>query len=202
MKAKISPLLLTTCLAATLLAQDPNYKPAYPKREFKHDGKIVSEYLVEDGVGSTYVTLPPVFIDHSEAAKTSLRLAAGFAFVGKTPVKPKHINLEFYSLYPECKISSSEPDLTLLIDGQPLKLKYNGAPSQTWKPDEEGVVLSGSSETEGAGCDETLTLLISQKNFLKLVNARSVEIQVDELKFKLTEANLEALRDLASRMVM
>ena len=28
------------------------------------------------------------------------------------------------------------------------------------------------------------------------------KVQIDELKFKLTESNLEALRDLASRMLL
>jgi hypothetical protein len=53
---------------------------------------------------------------------------------------------------------------------------------------------------EGDKCNEILAMFISQKNFLRLVNARHVEVQVDAFKFKLTEANLEALRDLASRM--
>ena len=45
-------------------------------------------------------------------------------------------------------------------------------------------------------------MFISQKNFVKLVNARNVEIRIAEFKLKLTDSNLEALRDLASRMVM
>ena len=61
------------------------------------------------------------------------------------------------------------------------------------------------SFNEGAGgdkCEELMFMTISQKNFLRVVNAKTVEVQIDELKFKLTETNLEALRDLASRMLL
>jgi hypothetical protein len=51
-------------------------------------------------------------------------------------------------------------------------------------------------------CHEWMSLFISQKNFLRMVSSRDVEVQIGTLKFKLTETNLEALRDLASRMVL
>jgi hypothetical protein len=200
MNEKISLLLLMVCLSSTLLAQDSNYTSAYPKREFKHNGKIVSEYKIEDGAGTTFVSLEPVFIERSESANTSLRLAGDFQYEGKTPIKPKHISLAIYTLYPECKIPFT-PNLTIFVDGEPIKFEYSFKSWRERKPDEEGVAFS-FSEMEGERCNEVLAMFISQKNFLKLVNAQNVEIQIAEFKFKLTDSNLEALRDLASRMPM
>ena len=200
MKVSLTSLLLMICLSSALSAQDSHSTTAYPKRGFKHDGKIVSEYRVEDGVGTTYVSLEPVFIERSESANTSLRLAVDFQYEGKTPIKPKHISLAIYTLYAECKIPF-KPDLTMFVDGEPIKFEYTFKSWRERKSDEEGVAFS-FSEMEGDRCNEVLAMFISQKNFVKLVNARNVEIRIAEFKLKLTDSNLEALRDLASRMVM
>ncbi len=180
-------------LASVALAQDGR-QPAFPKRPFNHDAKFVTEYEAKENI--THVFLEPVFID---AAKTSLRLAADFQYVGKIPVKPKHISLAFYTLYPDCKFSS-RPILTMLVDGKPMKFGFTFKSFRERKSDEEGVAFS-FSEMEGDKCNEVLAMFISQNNFLKVVNAKHVAVQVDSFEFKLTEANLEALRDLASRMV-
>ncbi|HEX8775269.1 MAG TPA: hypothetical protein VF735_16990 [Pyrinomonadaceae bacterium] len=88
----------------------------------------------------------------------------------------------------------------MLIDEELVKFGHTFKPFRERKPDEEEVSFS-FREMEGDRCNEVLAMFISQKNFLKLVNAQNVEVLVDDFKFKLTEANLEALRDLASRMV-
>jgi hypothetical protein len=170
---------------------------AYPTRLFNHDGKFVTEH--ETTENTTLVSLEPVFIDHSETAKTSLRLAAGFQYEGTKPVKPKHISLAFYTLYPDCKFSF-RPKLTMFVDGEVVQFDYALKSFRQRKPDEEGVAFS-FSEMEGERCNELLAMFISRKNFLKVVNAKNVEVKVDAFRFKLTDANLEALRDLASRMV-
>jgi hypothetical protein len=177
-------------LASIAFAQEASER-AFPKRPFNHDAKFVTEYEAEEN--TTHVFLEPVFID-----STSLRLAADFQYVGKSPVKPKHISLAFYTLYPDCKFPS-RPMLTMLVDGELVKFGFTFKSFRERKSDEEGVAFS-FSEMEGDKCNEILAMFISQKNFLRLVNARHVEVQVDAFKFKLTEANLEALRDLASRM--
>ncbi len=73
-------------LASIALAQDAR-QAAFAKRAFNHASKITTEYKAEEN--TSYFFLEPVFIDYSETAKTSLRLAANFQYEGKTPDKPK-----------------------------------------------------------------------------------------------------------------
>ncbi len=183
-------------LASVSLAQDVK-QTAFPKRAFNHVGKFTTKYESEEN--TTHIFLEPLFIDYSESAKTSLRIAANFLYEGKTPAKPKHISLFFYTLYPDCKFAPKSK-LMMFFDGEEVKFEYSFKSFRERKPDEEGMAFS-FSEMEDNRCNEILAMFISQKNFLKLVNAQNVEVQVDDFKFKLIEANLEALRDLASRMV-
>ena len=186
--------------ASVLPAQDSSFNPAYPKREFKHGGKITSEYKVEDGTGKTFVELEPVFIEHTEAENTSLRLSVIYEHEGKSPVKPEHISLAFFTRYPECKIPD-RPEITVSVDGEVLKFGFTFKSYREQPPDENGVALS-FSEMEGGRCNEVVAMFISQKNYLKVVNAHDVEVQIGKFKFKLKESDLEAMRDLASRMAL
>jgi len=88
----------------------------------------------------------------------------------------------------------------MLFDGELVKFGFTFKSFRERKSDEEGVAFS-FSEMEGDRCNEVLAMFISQNNFLRVVNAKHVAVWVDSFEFKLTEANLEALRDLASRMV-
>ena len=187
------------CFGQLTVAQTADQKFAYPKRPFKHDGKFGTQY--EPREDSTIVSLEPIVVEASPAGKDLLRLAAIFQYQGKVPAKPKHISLGFYGDYPQCKFSA-QPRMTILVDGERIEFGWNPKGIRERKPDEEGVAFSFN---EGAGadrCEELMFMTISQKNFLRVVNAKNVEMQIDELKFKLTEANLEALRDLASRMLL
>ena len=187
------------CFSHATVAQTADHKFAYPKRPFTHDGKIGTEY--EPREDSTIVTLEPVVVETSPAGKELLRLAAIFQYPGKIPTKPKHISLGFYGDYPQCKFSG-QPKMTMLVDGERIEFGWNPRGIRERKPDEEGVAFSFNEGAGGEKCEELMFMTISQKNFLRVVNAKNVEVQIDELKFKLTESNLEALRDLASRMLL
>jgi len=187
------------CFSQATVAQTADQKFAYPKRPFTHDGRLGTQY--EPKEDATIVTLEPVVVEASSAGKELLRLAAIFQYQGKTPIKPKHISLGFYGDYPQCKFSK-EPKMTMLLDGERIEFGWNPRGIRERKPDEEGVAFSFNEGAGGEKCEEIMFMTISQKNFLKVVNAKTVEVQIDELKFKLTESNLEALRDLASRMLL
>ena len=181
------------------IAQPTDQKFAYPKRPFTHDGKFGTEYEARED--ATIVTLEPVVVEASASGKELLRLAAVFQYPGKTPIKPKHISLGFYGDYPQCRFSK-EPKMTMLVDTERIEFGWNAKGIRERTPDEEGVAFSFNEGAGGDKCEEIMFMFISQKNFLKVVNAKNVEMQIDELKFKLTESNLEALRDLASRMLL
>ena len=187
------------CFSQTTVAQATDQNLAYPKRPFKHDGKFGSQYSPEED--TTIVTLEPMPVALSESGKPVLLVAAIFGYQGKVPVKPKHISLGFYGYYPQCKFSA-KPKMAMLMDGERVEFGWNPTGIRERKLDDEGVAFSFNEGSGGEQCDENMFMFISQKNFLKVVNAKNVEVQIDELKFKLTESNLEALRDLASRMVL
>jgi len=190
----LSSFFASSLVLASVTSVQVGGQTAFPKRVFTHEGKFVTKYEVTEN--TTSVFLEPVYID---SAKTSLRVAADFQYLGKTPVRPEHISLAFYTSYPDCKFPYG-PTLSMTIDGESVKFEYTLKSFRDRKPDEEGVAFS-FSEMEGNKCTEVLAMFISLKNFLKLVNAQNVEVQVDAFKFTLTDASLEALRDLASRMV-
>ena len=191
--------IVLVCFSQATVAQSADQKFAYPKRTFTHDGKFSNEY--EPREDSTIVGLEPVVVEASPAGKELLRLAAIFQYQGKIPTKPKHISLGFYGDYPQCKFSA-QPKMTVLVDGERIEFGWNAKGIRERKPDEEGVAFSFNEGAGGDRCEELMFMTISQKNFLRVVNAKNVEMQIDQHKFKLTEANLEALRDLASRMLL
>ena len=191
--------VVLVCFSPATIAQPTDQKFAYPKRPFTHDGKFGTEYEARED--ATIVTLEPIVVEASASGKELLRLAAVFQYQGKTPIKPKHISLGFYGDYPQCKFSG-KPEMTMLVDGEPIEFGWNPRGIRERTPDEEGVAFSFNEGAGGDKCEEIMFMFISQKNFLKVVNAKNVGVQIDELKFKLTESNLEALRDLASRMLL
>jgi hypothetical protein len=191
--------LVFVCFSQVTVAQSTDQNFAYPKRPFKHDGKFGTQYEPQED--NTIVTLEPVVVEASPAGKELLRLAAVFQYPGKVPTKPKHISLGFYGDYPQCKFSA-QPKMTVLVDGERIEFVWNARGIRERKPDEEGVAFSFNEGAGGEKCEELMFMTISQTNFLRVVKAKNVEMQIDQHKFKLTEANLEALRDLASRMLL
>ena len=187
------------CFTHATVAQTADQKFAYPKRPFTHDGKVGTQYEPREDV--TIVTLDPVVVEVSPAGKELLKLAAIFQYQGKIPTKPQHISLGFYGDYPQCKFSG-KPKMTMLVDGERIEFGWNPRGIRERTADEEGVAFSFNEGAGGEKCEELMFMTISQKNFLRVVNAKTVEVQIDELKFKLTDSNLEALRDLASRMLL
>ena len=188
-------------MCSVLLAQTETPKPAYPKREFKHNDKFTTQTAVEDGVETSYVLLEHAIITRSDADKTSISLMASFQYDGKTPIKPKHIILAFFNVAPSC-VLSLHPETTFLFDGVPLNMPESFKGWRDRKPDEEGVTFAFGEMKRDGRCHEWTSLFISQANFLRMVSSHDVEVHIGTLKFKLTETNLEALRDLASRMVL
>ena len=191
--------LVSSAVNPSVLSQTTEQKFAYPKRQFKHDGKFGTQYTPEED--ATLITLDPLVVVASESGSALLEIAAVFQYPGKVAQKPKHISLGFYGDYAECKFSP-QPKMTILADTERLDFGWNPKGFRDRKADEEGVAFSFNEGGGGVKCDEVMFMFISQSNFLKVVNANNVEVEIDKLKFKLTESNLEALRDLASRMLL
>src|SRR5687768_17882155 len=162
------------CFSQATVAQTADQKFAYPKRPFTHDGRLGTQYKPKEG--ATIVTLEPFVVEASSAGKELLRLASIFQYQGKSPIKPNHISLGFYGDYPQCKFSK-EPKMTMLLDGERIDFGWNPRGIRERKPDEEGVAFSFNEVASGENCEEIMFMTISQKNFLRVVNAKMVEVQ-------------------------
>jgi hypothetical protein len=117
----------------------------------------------------------------------SMHIRAFFGFNGRTlTTTPDTLFFEIMSASDEAKFAGEPPQLTALVDGQRMSL---------------GNMYRSNFEVSEAGAVyEYLVTTLKTQDFFKLVNSRSVEMQVGIDEFKLTENQLEALRDLASRM--
>jgi hypothetical protein len=117
----------------------------------------------------------------------SMHIRAFFGFTGRTlTTTPETVFFEIMSASDEAKFAGEPPDLTALVDGQRMPL---------------GKMYRSNFEVSEAGAVyEYLVTTLKTPDFFKLVNARSLEMQVGFDEFKFTDDQLEALRDLASRM--
>jgi len=84
------------------------------------------------------------------------------------------------------------PELTAVVDGETISLgKALLVKGKTWLDSETTTQLSFAQ----------LSARFTYQGLLRIVRAKKVAMKVGQLQFDLRESNLEALRDLASRMV-
>jgi hypothetical protein len=197
----LTAVVFLLCGCSVLHAQGDGPKPAFPKREFKHANTFSEKAVMEDGVETNYVFLDKTIVKPFGADPTSFSLMASFQFDGKALVRPKHISLNFYRDAFDCQMSL-HPTIEFAFDGVSLQMPDSVKGWRDRKPDEEGVASRFGKMYDDGLCHEFTHMYISQKNFLRLVSSKEVEVRIDSVKFKLSVENLEALRDLASRMAL
>jgi hypothetical protein len=197
---------------ASVWAQDNN-PPAVPKRRFKHNARIISVYdedkkqtvvmtqwfHVSEGIMKprSLETNPSSINDRNydryARIDESLEINVGFAYPGRvlssTPDAVEfHIRVGHRGvpLFKEGEM----PELIAVKDGENSSLgKTSLDRSKT------SVMVK-----EGQMSFEMLFARFTYPGLLQLVNAKNVMMKVGQLEFKLVDRDLEALRDLASRM--
>jgi len=200
MRSCIAAALILLIATSNLVGQRAKAVPAFPTREFKHPDKLRTEVAVDDGKEKTFVFLEGPIVERSMSNRTSIRFIAMFEHIGKEPVKPEHISIAIYNFAPKCSFSL-HPAVVFFVDDEQIKLSQSFKSHSQRKPDEQGVGF-GWWEMRGDRCDEFTAMFLSQKTLLRIAKANRVEAKIGDLRFKFTEANLEALRDFASRMVL
>jgi len=153
-----------------------------PRGTYKHTYTVTEEF---DRFGDkTVVVLPPQPWEiWKERPPGPGGLQVTYSYPGTAPTLPSEVYLGLVSLvdtwqYLDCH------NLTLLLDGRvrmPLKAEHDGR------------VWAGSLR-------ETVYGILSVNEFLQIVNAKKVEGQLCNTEFVLSTDQMEALRDLASRM--
>ena len=193
----------------TALAQDPG-QSAVPKRKFKHRAELVSVY--DKSKDQTVVVMqwyrvkwPPYDekrLDiynrpYSEGSREDnyLDIQAAFAYPGRVltsspgvlqfDIRIKHEGGSGFK-------SKNIPELVAVVDGEQISLgKTLLVSSKTATTIERPSQLSY----------ERLSARFTYPGLLRLVNAKKVVMKIGQIEFELEEPHLEALRDLASRMV-
>jgi len=203
-------------LSVTSTRAQDNNSPPVPKRKFKHQARIVSLYdeakkqtLVEtrwfsvsEGITKPRsvntldgLTAAGPGDPHSPYAggRETLEINAGFAYPGRVPTStPETVEFHIRVAHRGVPLfkDGEMPELIAVKDGVNISLgKTSLEKSKTLVRVEEGQMSF-----------EMLFANFTYPELLRLVNAKSVVMKVGQLEFKLVDRELEALRDLASRM--
>ena len=124
-----------------------------------------------------------VELDIFNTGHNYLRLFSAFSYPGHTPQIPEKLMIQFIANSDYWKYLRNH-NITFLLDGVSLKL---------------GQVKRDSSVGSG-NVTEHLLKIISLETFLKIINAKEVEVQLGSTEIKISHEELEAMRDYASRM--
>lgn len=191
--------LLLLCGAAVASAQTAALQPP-PKRNYKYDGKIVTNFDKEKGETVVLIQLMrikdvedprPVWEDTPANPRQldTLEMTMFFSYPGQTLVTPKYVSVGFLYL-------ALDPER---YRNHALRAKIDGVWVELGKMD---VLRTQEVSARGAYKRYTrraLEMTIPYEQFLALANARKVKMQLGGVEFDLSRDHLEAIRDLASR---
>lgn len=181
-------------------AQDKTL-PSIPKRKFNHHAEIVSVY--DKATDRTSVVMQwyrisgePRPVGMILTDSPDFRIRAGFDYPGRV-LKSTPASVEFdigaeYEGASLFKKSKEMPELIAIVDGEQISL---GKTKLELSKTMVGIFGPGQATIE------TLAATFTYQGLLRLANAKKVMMKVGQLEFELKESHLEALRDLASRMV-
>lgn len=169
-----------------------------PQRVFAHDAKIETNYdQVKD---ITTVRLNPMQVYGEPLASRNYvggdeaRFYASFTYAGRTlNGQPKRVLFSLISTAADWKYTDFRK-LTAVVDGKGLKLgPLEHVPSFT--------VNAPANANSDDYIRQEIAVSLPYETFLRIAQGRKVRIRMGPREFKLEEHHLEALRELASRIV-
>ena len=156
------------------------------KREFNHppfSRDLSANYYLEEKYDKYKDFSSVNMILKLNQLKADLSIGAYFIYTGKTLTTPTQIVLRFVSKSKDWEYLRNSI-LDFLVDGNRIRVG---------EMKRDGTVGSGYVL-------EFLTIKIPVETFLEIINGTNVEGKLFTTEFKLTEQQLEAFRDFASRM--
>ena len=169
-----------------------------PQRIVAHDAQIETSY---DRIKKlTRVSLIPMQV-YGEPLSSSqyigsdqANFSASFTHLGRTlRVQPKRVLFSLTSTSQDWKYSDFRK-LSALVDGLSLNLgPMEHVPSFT-------VSASANADSDDY-ISQGIDISVPYKTFLRIANGEKVQLRMGPREFALTKNHLEALRDLAARMV-
>ncbi len=150
-------------------------------RQFNHSLEISKDY--DELKDRTYVTLrlSPVLTGENSPNE----FGAYWSYKGTKATLPDVFVIEFDAIGPSYRYADTRTATFLLDNKQRIDL---------------GANRDGHSNAGQVTVFETVRLMPTIIEFLQIVNAQHVDIHLGPSDFSFTDAQLEALRDLASRM--
>jgi len=125
-----------------------------------------------------------------EAGQTllGLYLGTGYLSSGCLPQKPEYFFLRFDSSSRDWRfLEDSSRDLNLLVDGQPVRL---GAM--------ERIKDRINASTYGVSVNERLLMLVPYEQYIRIAQAKVIEVQLGGSEFRLNDKQIQAFRDVVS----
>jgi hypothetical protein len=177
---------IVMCCAFSGLAQGAQQTPP-AKRKFRHHEPIDTTY--DQAKDETLVRLDRMWISEERLDPTTLEnnlmMTVFYTYPGKVPSVPRSVVIAFLSIG-RGAVYSKDRHLTFYADKERFDL---------------GTMDLIERQVLGyQNIREILSLPITYEMFAKIVNAKKVRIELGPTSWNLSESQLEALRDTASRV--
>jgi hypothetical protein len=168
-------------------------KPALSPPSPRADYKIVTKNETRNGDVITIVSLERMSIASPDAADEPIGFSSMFAYDQKSQAVPAAY-ISFYSLAPKCRFPY-KAEVIFVADGE--NIRVGDDPGAAKRGEATAISLS---ERGGDRCKESLDVILPQRVYFSIAKAQMVEVQFGELRFRLNENHLNALRELGRRM--
>lgn len=156
----------------------PEQNALIPSRgTYKHEHTIKEEFDRFSGATSVRADPNPTKVYNGER-----NFSVGYSYKGTTPTIPDVVVFSFWSVAEDWQYLKCH-SVALLVDGEQMPLES----------EHDGEVMSPKVL-------EMVHVPIDVDRFLQIVNAKKVEGQICNDEFVFTDKQMEAMRDVASRM--
>jgi hypothetical protein len=172
----LSLLLLLLPASVVCFAQSPQPEAPIIKIETTYDS----------AKDRTTVRLAPVKLSGEKDKYHSLHMTPSFNFQGHEVKRPSIVDFELQTVV-KVRLLDSDLYIVFIIDGETIHLSssrsaiFRPIPGRRWM-------------------GERLVFRMPYETFLKITNARKFEIKFDGVKFEVGEPQMQALRELSSKM--
>jgi hypothetical protein len=169
-----------------------------PQRILRYSEEIETSYDQIKGITTVRLNPMQVYGEPHTSSKyiggDEARFSASFTYLGRRlRVQPKTVLFSLISTSEDWKYSDFRK-LTALVDGKRLNLgPLEHVPSFT--------VSASANPKSDDYISQWIYISLTYKTFLRIANGKKVQIRMGPREFKLERNHLEALRQLATRMV-
>jgi hypothetical protein len=131
-----------------------------------------------------------MFITYGDGARQPIGFSSMFVYSERSPEIPAAY-ISFFSAASECRFPQNA-GVRFVIDGQTINFGQSAR---------LGTTVLGSvtilSEQEGGTCNESINVIVPLADYVRIVNAKKVDLQIGKLNFSLEENQSKGLRELA-----